>query len=161
MTSSRPHLAEMVLALRLHGKADATRAKKPFSEDIEAVNAVLFNPKYSKRTKVRAYRKWLEQNQPCVFGRIAAKNQNVFICLLEEREILAMNGGDSDLHDTLQDYRQVWKRHALEGLVSSFVIVIVAPSLVAKQPDEHLTSIRCRVLMSASCLWMARRRIVV
>lgn len=144
--TSRPHFAEMLLALRLHGRSDAMRAKTPFSEDIEATNAVLFNPKYSKRTKVRAYRKWLEQNQPCVFGRIAAKSQNVFICLLEEHEILAMKAGDGDLHDTLQDYRQVWKRYAFEGLVSSFVIVIVAPSLVAKQPDGGLKEIARRLL---------------
>lgn len=146
MSTHRPHLAEMLLAERLHGRADAMRAKTPFSEDIEAVNAVLFNPKYSKRVKVRTYRKWLEQNQPCVFGRVAAKNKNVFICLLEEREILAMKRGDEDLHDTLQDYRQAWKRHALEGLASSFVIVIVAPSLVTKQPDDALKEISRRLL---------------
>jgi hypothetical protein len=144
--TARPHFSEMLLALRLHGKSDALRAKKAFSEDIEATNAVLFNPTYSKRAKVQAYRKWLEQNQPCVFGRIAAKNKNVFICLLEEREILAMKGGDNDLHDTLQDYRQVWKRHALEGLVSSFVIVVVAPSLVTKQPDDGVKEIARRLL---------------
>ena len=138
MFPPRPHFAEMLLSLRLHGHTDALRARTPFSEDIEATNAILFNPKYSKRRKVRAYRAWLEQNQPCVFGRVAAKNKNVFICLLEEQEILAMKAGDADLQDTLQDYRQVWKRHALEGLVSSFVIVVVAPSLVRKQPDDAM-----------------------
>lgn len=146
MTPAKPHFAEMLLGLRLHGRADALRARTPFSEDIEATNAILFNPKYSKRTKVRAYRRWLEQNQPCVFGRVAAKNKNVFVCLLEEREILAMKRGDEDLHATLQDYRQVWKRHALEGLVSSFVIVIVTPSLVLKQPDDKLKEIARRLL---------------
>lgn len=146
MPQERLHLAEMLISSRLHGRADLMRSKTPFSEDIEATNAVLFNPKYSKRLKVRAYRKWLEQNQPCVFGRIAAKNKNAFICLLEEREIISMKRGDADLADTLQDYRQAWKRHALEGLVSSFVIVIVTPSLVFKQPDDTLKEIARRLL---------------
>lgn len=146
MSRERQHLAEMLIASRLHGRADLLRSRTPFSEDIEATNAVLFNPKYSKRLKVRAYRKWLEQNQPCVFGRIAAKNKNAFICLIEEREILAMKRGDADLMDTLQDYRQAWKRYALDGLVSSFVIVVVTPSLVHKQPDQALKEIARRLL---------------
>lgn len=144
--STRRHFAEMLLDLRLHGHADPLRSRQPFSEDIEATNSILFNPKYPKRTKVRAYRKWLEQNQPCVFGRIAAKNKSVFICLLEEREILQMRDGDKDLADTLQDYRQVWKRHALEGLVSSFVIVLVLPSVAKKQPGDGLKELARRFM---------------
>jgi hypothetical protein len=142
------HLAEMLLALRLHGREDSLRRRSSFSEDIEAVHAILFNTKYDKRRKIRAYRKWLETppNQPCVFGRIAARNKNVFICLIEENEILQMRNGDDDLRNTIQDYRQVWKRHALDGLSSSFVIVLVSRSLVTKEPNEQLKEI-CRRLM--------------
>jgi hypothetical protein len=145
---NKRHLAEMLLDIRLHGSRDVLRSKRPFSEDIESTNAVLFNPRYDKRRKVRAYRKWLETppNQPCVFGRIAAKNKNVFICLLEENEILAMAKGDEDVKSIIQDYRQVWKRHALEGLVSSFVIVLVSKSLSQNEPNDQLKEI-CRRLL--------------
>jgi hypothetical protein len=122
------HLAELLLQAKLRGKTDTFRSRRPFTEDVEATHAVLFNPKYSKRRKIAAYRKWLEINQPCVFGRVAAKNKNVFICLLEEEEILRMKKGDDDLHDTIQDYRQVWKRHALEGLL----ILVLNPSCQQK-----------------------------
>jgi hypothetical protein len=104
------HLAEMLLDSKLRGRADGYRKKHPFSEDIESTNAILFNPRYHKQRKVAAYRRWLETNQPCVFGKVAAKNQNVFICLLEEPDVLRMKKGDADLRDTIQDYRQVWKR---------------------------------------------------
>src|SRR5579862_2930721 len=83
------HFAELLLRARLHGTKDGFRTKRGFSQDMTATQAVLFNPKYSKRNKVREYRKWLETYQPCVFGKIAAKNKQVFICLLEEDEILA------------------------------------------------------------------------
>ena len=98
-TTAQLHLAEMLLDLRLHGREDALRRRSSFSEDIEAVHAILFNTKYDKRRKIRAYRKWLEAppNQPCVFGRIAARNKNVFICLIEENEILQMRNGDDEL----------------------------------------------------------------
>jgi molybdenum-dependent DNA-binding transcriptional regulator ModE len=140
------HLVEMLLRSKLHGRADALRARYPFSENIEATNAILFNPKYDKRRKVRAYRAWLQASQPCVFGRVAAKNKNAFICLLEGNEILRMKSGDKDLKDTLQDYRQVWKRNALEGLASSFVVVLVSPSLAIKEPNSELKEIARRLI---------------
>ena len=116
------HVAEMLLDMKYRGAVDRFRSRHPFSEDIEAVHAILFNPRYGKRNKIRAYRQWLETKQPCVFGRVAAKHKQVFICQLEEHEILCMKRGDDDLRDTIQDYRQVWKRYALEGMTSSFCL---------------------------------------
>src|SRR5258706_6867164 len=97
------HLAEILLDLKFHGRPDPLRKSRPFSDDITAVNSILFNPRLPKMRKVKAYRRWLETGQPCVFGRIAAKNQNVFICPIEEHEVLAMRRGDDDLRDTIQD----------------------------------------------------------
>jgi hypothetical protein len=108
-------LAELLLHSRFHGQADRFRARRAFSEDIEEVQAILWNPRYDRQQKIRAYRAWLERNQPCVFGRIAATNKNVFICLIQEDEVLWMQHGDQDVMDTLQDHRQVWKRLALVG----------------------------------------------
>ncbi len=135
------HLAELILEAKFHSPNDAFRRRTPFSQDIESTNAILFNPNYNKRTKISAYRKWLEINQPCVFGRVAAKNKNVFICLLEESDILRMKRGNDDLRDTIQDYRQVWKRHALEGLSSSFLILLVSKSLVTRESNNLLKEI--------------------
>jgi hypothetical protein len=151
----RRHLAELLLELKFHGAVDRFRSKRPFSSDIAAVNAVLFSNQYKKREKIRVYREWLEQGQPCVFGKVAAKNKNIFICLLEEREILGMRRGDNDLRDTIQEYRQAWKRHALEGLSSSFLIVLASPTLVDKEPNEELKEL-CRRLME---LYMELERI--
>lgn len=149
------HLAEMLLALKLHGRSDAFRQKHPFSEDIESTNAILFNARYNKRRKITAYRKWLETNQPCVFGRVAATKQRVFICLLEEDQIMRMRRGDDDLRDTIQDYRQAWKRYALEGLSSSFLILLSSKSLIDKDPGNALKDI-CRRLLE---LYMEMDRI--
>lgn len=147
-TRGKQHLSEMLLEMRLHGKEDAFRKTTPFSRDITSTNAVLFDSRYSNRAKVSAYRNWLETapNQPCVFGRVAAKNKNIFICLLEEDEILRMPHGDEDLASLIQDYRQAWKRHALDALSSSFVIVLVSKWIITKEPNEHLKEI-CRRLM--------------
>jgi len=122
MPKPREHLAELLLNMRFHGATDTLRSRRPFSPDIEAVHAVLFSPRYDRQAKIRTYRSWFEKNQPCVFGKTAATNKNIYICLLEDHEILRMQRGDPDVMDTLQDHRQVWKRLALEGSTSSFVI---------------------------------------
>src|SRR5438128_1763631 len=140
------HLSEMLLKARLHGTRDGFRTKRGFSQDLEATQAVLFNPKYSKRIKIREYRKWLETYQPCVFGKVAAKSKLAFICLLEEDEVLRMRHGDVDVRDTIQDSRQVWKRHALDGLASSFLILLVSKTLTTLEPGDELKAI-CRRLM--------------
>jgi hypothetical protein len=146
MPVQKRHFAELLLESSLHGPADRLRSRVAFSPDIQAAQAILFNPKYNRQAKIAAYRDWLENNQPCVFGRVAAKNKNVFVCLLEHNEILRMQNGDKDLIDTIQDHRQVWKRLALEGLTSSFVILVVSPRLVGREPDDGLKEI-CRRLM--------------
>jgi hypothetical protein len=142
----REHLAELILDLRYRGAPDRFRKKHPFSEDIESLHAILFSSQYNKRKKRAAHMRWLESSQPCVFGRVAAKNKYVFVCLLEEDEILRMRRGDEDLRDTIQDHRQVWKRYALDGLSSSFVVLLVSKSLVDKEPGHQLKEISRRLL---------------
>jgi hypothetical protein len=69
----KAHLAEMLLDIKFRGPEDRFRTAHPFSEDIEATQAILFNSCYDKRRKITAYRRWLEINQPCIFGRIAER----------------------------------------------------------------------------------------
>ena len=49
------HLAELLLDLKFHGKPDRFRQTHPFSEDIESTHAILFNPRYDKWRKLKAY----------------------------------------------------------------------------------------------------------
>jgi len=143
---TRPHLAEMLLDLRFHSRRDNFRKRRPYSRDMAETQTSLFGGTYTRREKVQTYRKWLESFQPCVFGRIAAKNKNVFICIIEEHEIINMKGGDNDLRDTIQDFRQAWKRWALDGFSSSFLIVLVSPSIVIAEPGEQLKEIARRLM---------------
>lgn len=142
----KQHLAELLLDIKLRGPEDRFRKKHPFNEDIAATNAVLFNPAYTRLRKIRAYRKWLEMNQPCVFGRVAARNERLFICLLEERDVLTMRCGDADLRDTIQDHRQVWKRYALDGDHSAFLVVLLSEPLIWKEPGPELKEIARRLM---------------
>ena len=114
---SSPHFAELLLAAKLRTKRDAMRSRTDFSDDIQQVNSILHNPKAKKASKLTAYREWLRKHQPCVFGRAAATNKQVFICLLDEEQILLMKRGDEDIRDTIRDHRSVWKRLHCTGSV--------------------------------------------
>src|SRR5271165_6935454 len=133
----RPHLAELLLAARLRGNRDTMRARRDFSEDTQQVHAILFSHRTRKLSKIAVYRDWLKKGQPCVFGRAAATKKQVFICLLDEHEIVNMRRGDEDLRETIRDHQRVWKRRALHGLSSSFVIVLNSPALAHLAPGPE------------------------
>ena len=85
---------------------------------------------------------WRRTNLACS-GKAAATNKNIYICLLEEDEILRISRGDTDVDDTIQDHRHAWKRLALEGRASSFVILLTSKYLITRAPNEPLKEV-CR-----------------
>lgn len=144
-TESR-HFAEQLLHIKLAVKRDKMRQRSGFSEDLQTVNTLLNNPKVKKTTKIAAYRNWLLEGQPCIFGRSAARGRGVFVCLLEEKHILIMRNGDEGLRETIQDHQKVWKRYALHGQSSSFVIVVISEATALASPGPELKDL-CRRLM--------------
>ena len=146
--SQRKHFAEMLLSLKLHGKKDPLHTGDDgfFSDDIAETNAILHDPKRPKEKKRAAFNRWLSESQPCMFGKTAATNNRVFTCLIDESEILSMNNGDEDLRDTIVDHQKVWRRHALHGLSSSFVILLCSQSIAEVEPSSELKEL-CRRLM--------------
>ena len=117
------------------------RKTRRFSQDMQATHAILLNSQNPKTQKINAYRAWFIKNQPCVFGRLAATQKRVFICLLEENEILGMRKGDKDLRDTIQDYRQLWEAVRPRGITPVVVIAVIGESLVTETPGERLKEV--------------------
>ena len=109
------HLAELILDMKFHEKPDAMRKRLAFSEDIERAQVVLFNRNLPRKRRETALLRWIREEQPCVFGRVAAKNAKVFICILDQEDVVGMKRGDDDLREVLQLYRKAWKRYALDG----------------------------------------------
>jgi hypothetical protein len=94
MATGGPHFAELLLTMKLRGARDPLRSRSGFSDDIQQANAILHHARVPRLRKIVAYRNWLRTEQPCVFGRSAAGKRQVFICLVDEREILSMRRGD-------------------------------------------------------------------
>jgi len=138
----------MLLSLKLYGKKDPlhTGQRGSFSDDIVETNSILNDPGKSKEKKRDAFKRWLAKSQPCLFGQTAARNDKVFVCLLEEDEILRMQNGDDDLRQTITDHQLVWRRYALHGLSSSFVILLCSRTIAGIAPCDELKEL-CRRLM--------------
>src|SRR5207253_1585112 len=90
---------------------DPWRVKVEFSEDIRAANTRLFSSEISESTAVEVLGEWLQKNQPCVFGRMAAKLGFIRYCILTEADLLL---SDEAIEDKIQRSRMQWIREGYD-----------------------------------------------
>jgi hypothetical protein len=145
---------ESLSSLRSGLTADPTRQLQGFSEDIEKAHRVLHNPLAQDYERQRAMELWLfgRDTQPCVFGKIAARQQKMHFCFITAADI-----GNSDNHvrDKIASARSLWKRRAASGIPEHGFMLVVCDKDVAyakanedlKKFAEHLQCLvgwRCR-----------------
>ena len=116
---------------------DDWRTANPFSPDIEDAHAALFNPRASRAEQAEVLAEWLKKNQPCLFGRMAAKTQIAY-CILTEADLLK---GEDRVRDIIQQSRLVWRREALLGKKHAFVIELISPTIAKARPGLALRDI--------------------
>jgi hypothetical protein len=132
---------------------DLWRSAHPFSKDIEIANEVLLFP-YSRDVERReALENWLQgRHQPCLFGRIAAKNKGIHYCFLTTEDLLK---SDDHVRDKIAASRALWKQRALRGEPRhGFMLSICDPRIALANPDEALRQFALRVQELAG--WVGR-----
>jgi hypothetical protein len=100
---------------------DPWRDSQPFSADLSEVHRTLFDAKAKATARADAIREWLRSEQPCLFGRMAAKEQ-IQVCTLTERDLYL---GEDYLRNLIAEYRLTWKRHGSLGEQHGFIILLV------------------------------------
>jgi hypothetical protein len=120
---------------------DPWRAVTGFSPEVAAVQELVWRSR-SLDEKITAYRDWLRRYQPCLFGRIAAKENLLSICVLSEEDV---ERGDSHVQERIQAARSAWTRAAFEGSKSGFVIVFVSQRLALAVPNPAMQDLACRL----------------
>jgi len=131
-----PTLSELLTDLR----QDRWREATGFSEDIKAAHEILFGCDSMERRQ-DALNDWVERWQPCLFGKVAAKLGAIRFCLVDEA---AIHTSDERVFDVIQDARLRWRRDAIRGRASAFVIVIAAPPLALATPDDTVRQMAVR-----------------
>lgn len=102
---------------------DPWRVQAGFSPDIQACHEVLFRPDASRPEMEDALNRWLAEHQPCLFGRMEARQGRLSYCLLTERDLLR---GDDHVRARILADRSTWRERAFRGGSHGFIIVAIS-----------------------------------
>jgi hypothetical protein len=121
-------------------REDTWRKDHPFSEDVVIAQQVLLHPYSYDDEKQEALGLWLQKHQPCVFGRVAAKQNKIYYCFLTEADL---HGTDSEIRNKIQRAKRQWKQWSLDGSTArhSFMLAVTSVRVALAAPDENLKTL--------------------
>ena len=122
--------------------SDSWRIHQPFSPDIAAAHDQIFAAGAPTDVMARSINAWFIKNQPCIFGRVAARFGLLTYCVLTEQDLLS---SDEEIGAKIQSARIAWLRRAFEGKSSGFIILAISPRLAAAVPDEAVRGLSRRL----------------
>ncbi|MFN3686642.1 hypothetical protein [Salinarimonas sp.] len=114
-----------------------------FSPDIDVCHDVVLDPERPVQERYEALLAWLSRNQPCLFGRFAARGLrglDIDVAWLDDTDIAL---GDEHLRFKIQSLRRAWKREASQGRAHGFLVMLNSVKLAHALPGAALVDI-CR-----------------
>lgn len=117
---------------------DTYREEVSLGADIDAVHEVMFAAGSDREACCKALLGWLARYQPCLFGRLGARQSKGVaydICWITQHDIEA---GDRHVSEKIQYARRAWKDRAVDGLSSGFLILFQHPRLARARPGPRL-----------------------
>ena len=120
---------------------DPWRQQTPFSEALRvATDALLVAESDEQRSDIMS--RWLERNQPCLFGRVAAKMRAISFCFLTETDLL---GTDEGIRAKIQGCRLRWTRAGYLGNSSAFVVAVISQRVAEAEPNAAMFALAQRL----------------
>lgn len=124
-------------------KEDTWRKKRAnvFSKDMNTVHKVLFHPYATDSDRQTAIAAWLQRQQPCLFGGIAAAKDWMHYCFLKEEDFYL---SDERITERIQEELLAWKRRSVRPRsefsqpAHGFLLMVISPRLAIAAPDENL-----------------------
>jgi hypothetical protein len=129
---------------------DKWRKERAFSEDMAKVHEIAFNPYRTDAQREEAYLLWLQRNQPCLFGRIAASKHRLHFCFLGEDDL---QKSDEEVAAKIQRDRIAWKQRSLRphpefsNPAHGFLLIVLSAKLALAAPDNNLRRFAERILL--------------
>jgi hypothetical protein len=128
------------LITKLEG--DPWRKGADFSADIREANEILW-AKGGRRDEIeRCLLAWIQRNQPCLFGKAAAKMGLLRMCILDDSDLLQ---GDASIREKIQSARLEWTRAGYEGRASGFVIAVMSKRIAMATPGPEMMALARRL----------------
>jgi hypothetical protein len=134
-------MADVLLKLLNEIKVDSWRQEVGFSVDMGPVLDMVLSTELSDELVIGHLNEWIARHQPCLFGRIAAKNNLISYCLLRENDLAS----DEIAERKIQDARLTWRRRAMAGEASGFIIVVLSRRLAVGIPNDSVKEIALRL----------------
>ena len=124
-------------------REDASRTEGGFSPDMNQILESTQNPSAGDDNSIiRFLDSWISKYQPCLFGRVAAKKGLLHYCILREEDLLT---SDEAVKGKIQSARLSWKRRAIVGDASAFIIAVISRKLALAVPDSSVLAIAKRL----------------
>jgi hypothetical protein len=124
-------------------REDHWRESVRFSGDIQEANAVMHHPFAWSDEIAEVLRLWVLKKQPCQFGRVAARDDQVYVEVLTERDL---REGDEALREKVLQAKRHWKQRAVSDRRTpphGFMLLFVSPRVALAAPDENLYRFAC------------------
>lgn len=113
-----------------------------FSDDIAAVHERVLQPGVDRSAIADAINNWLASWQPCLFGKIAAKQGLLRFCVLTEDDLTR---SDDEIRDAIQGARSRWWTDSFDGYASGFVLLAISERLANARPSGILQALATRL----------------
>jgi hypothetical protein len=120
--------------------SDSVRQTLPFSNDLRAASSDIWAAK-DDADAAQALRTWLTSHQPCLFGRIAAKNNLLSYCIVSETDLAR---GDDWVFGKIQNARLGWRQEAVRGEKHGFILLLASERLAGAMPSDSLAQVALR-----------------
>jgi hypothetical protein len=138
-------------SLYLNLNLDDWRRSNPFSEDLGIAADVLTDPFATPGQRRLQLSNWLQggDNQPCLFGRIAAAQETLHYCMINDEDILTRS--DQEISALIQAEVLAWKRRSLRPSedvsrpAHGFVLSVASRRLAIAAPDAALLAFSHKV----------------
>jgi hypothetical protein len=130
--------------------ADPWREERGFDAELDEASRRIFKAS-SQGDSAAILSDWLSRHQPCLFGRIAAKNGLLGFCILTEQDLMQ---DDTYIRSRIQTARTEWTRAGYSGDKSGFVILATAPVIMNAEPNaalQNLAQYICSLYLLEEC----------
>ncbi|MBX7152955.1 hypothetical protein K1X84_15105 [bacterium] len=121
---------------------DQWRVQNGFSDDLNKIHDKLFDENCNETITKTCINLWLQKNQPCLFGRIAAKQDRLEFCILDDADLQSPN---STIEKKIQMSRRLWTRDGFEGKKSGFIIFIKSQRISRALPDGNMKKLAQKI----------------
>jgi hypothetical protein len=126
----------------LYEQINSDERRTHFSPDIEDAHDKVLAPGADSDAIAQRLLAWIGEYQPCLFGKIAARQNRLRVCVLTEDDFVRP---DPEVRDRIQAARESCWRDGFYGHVSGMVLAAISDRLATAAPDTSLAEFSRRL----------------